>query len=67
MRNVTDFADNATLFFNQDLPTEFRQGKSWAYGAEFMLNKTREELPALQAIPGRRQYDRYLMSISENI
>lgn len=38
-KNVTDFADNATLFFNRDLPTEFRQGDAWSYGAEFMLNK----------------------------
>jgi hypothetical protein len=37
--NVTDFADNAQLFFNQDLSTEYRQGKSWSYGAELMLNK----------------------------
>src|SRR5690606_10977104 len=28
MRNVTDFADNAQLFFNEDLSTEFRQGDS---------------------------------------
>jgi hypothetical protein len=39
MRNVTDFADNAELFFNEDLSTEYRQGKSWSYGAEFLLNK----------------------------
>lgn len=37
--NVTDFADNATLFFNEDLPTEFRQGKAWSYGLEMMLEK----------------------------
>lgn len=40
MDNVTDFADNAQLFFNPDLPTEFRQGKSWSYGFEFMLEKS---------------------------
>jgi hypothetical protein len=39
IKNVTDFADNAEIFFNEDLPTEFRQGKSWAYGMEFMINK----------------------------
>jgi hypothetical protein len=39
MQHVTDFADNATLFFNQDLSTEYRQGRSWSYGTEFMLNK----------------------------
>lgn len=37
--NVTDFADNAQLFFNRDLSTEYRQGKSWAYGLELFLNK----------------------------
>jgi hypothetical protein len=39
IRNVTDFADNAQIFFNKDLSTEYRQGKSWSYGAEFLLNK----------------------------
>jgi len=39
IQNVTDFADNASIFFNQDLPTEFRQGTSTAYGTEFMLQK----------------------------
>ena len=39
MRNVTDFADNAQLFFNPDLPTEFRQGTSWSYGLELMAQK----------------------------
>lgn len=37
--NVTDFADNAQLFFNRDLPTEYRQGDSWSYGLELMLQK----------------------------
>jgi hypothetical protein len=37
--NVTDFADNAQVFFNDDLATEYRQGDSWSYGAEFLLNK----------------------------
>lgn len=44
IRNVTDFADNAELFFNHDLSTEFRQGISWAYGAEFFLVKTQGRL-----------------------
>jgi hypothetical protein len=39
MKNVTDFADNAVIFFNEDLSTEYRQGKSSSYGAEFMVNK----------------------------
>lgn len=49
MRNVTDFADNAQLFFNEDLSTEFRQGKSSSYGAELMLNKTRGRLTGMLA------------------
>jgi hypothetical protein len=47
MRNVTDFADNAQLFFNQDLSTEFRQGDSKSYGIEFLLNKTRGRLTGM--------------------
>ena len=39
MSNVTDFADNAQLFFNQNLSTEYRQGDAWAYGLELLLNK----------------------------
>jgi hypothetical protein len=44
MSNVTDFADNAQVFFNEDLPTEFRQGKSWSYGAEAMITKREGKL-----------------------
>lgn len=44
IKNVTDFADNADIFFNQDLSTEFRQGKSWAYGLELMLTKKEGKL-----------------------
>jgi len=39
MQHVTDFADNAQLFFNEDISTEYRQGQSWSYGAEFLINK----------------------------
>ncbi|HYC84295.1 MAG TPA: TonB-dependent receptor [Chryseosolibacter sp.] len=39
MDDVTDFADNAQLFFNDDLSTEYRQGRSWSYGLEFMVYK----------------------------
>lgn len=42
--NVTDFADNAQVFFNDDLPTEYRQGRSWSYGAEFLLAKREGKL-----------------------
>ena len=61
IKNVTDFADNADIFFNEDLSTEFRQGKSWAYGIEFMVNKTQGRLTgsvgytlskAMRKIPG---------------
>lgn len=42
--NVTDFADNAEIFFNDDLSTEYRQGKSWAYGLELMAQKNEGKL-----------------------
>jgi len=41
MQNITDFADNADIFFNEDLATEFRQGDSEAYGLELQLKKTK--------------------------
>ncbi len=44
MNNITDFADNAELFFNQDLSTEYRQGDAWAYGLEFFLTKNQGRL-----------------------
>jgi hypothetical protein len=47
MRNVTDFADNAQLFFNHDLSTEFRQGNSESYGVEFLLNKKKGRLTGM--------------------
>jgi hypothetical protein len=61
IKNVTDFADNADIFFNQDLSTEFRQGKAWAYGLELMINKTSGRLTgsvgytlskAMRKVPG---------------
>ena len=45
--NITDFADNAQIFFNDDLATEYRQGKSWSYGTEFMLNKKQGKLTGM--------------------
>ncbi|MEQ9165134.1 MAG: TonB-dependent receptor [Fulvivirga sp.] len=39
IQNVTDFADNAQLFFNDDLTTEYRQGNSSSYGLELMAQK----------------------------
>lgn len=47
VKNVTDFADNAQLFFNKDLSTEYRQGKSWSYGTEWMVSKTRGKLTGM--------------------
>ncbi|MBL7856954.1 MAG: TonB-dependent receptor [Cyclobacteriaceae bacterium] len=61
IKNVTDFADNAEIFFNEDLSTEYRQGDSWAYGTEFMLTKVTGKLTgmvtytwskAMREIPG---------------
>lgn len=39
MARVTDFADNANIFFNPDLAVEFRQGNSQAMGLEFSAQK----------------------------
>jgi hypothetical protein len=39
MYDVTDFADNAQIFFNPDLAVEFRQGDSRAMGLEFSAQK----------------------------
>ncbi|MEN8249539.1 MAG: TonB-dependent receptor [Bacteroidota bacterium] len=41
MFNVTDFADNADIFFNEHLATEFRQGDAWSYGLEGQIKKTK--------------------------
>jgi hypothetical protein len=42
--HITDFADNAQLFFNTDLATEYRQGTSLAYGLEVMAEKKQGNL-----------------------
>jgi len=47
MQHVTDFADNASIFFNEDLSTEFRQGKAVSYGIEFMATKTKGKLTGM--------------------
>lgn len=44
MKHVTDFADNANIFFNPDLAVEFRQGSSWAKGLEFSGQKKEGKL-----------------------
>lgn len=45
--NVTDFADNAQIFFNENLSTEYRQGDAWAYGLELLANKTEGKLTGM--------------------
>jgi hypothetical protein len=47
VNNVTDFADNAEIQLNRDLATEYRQGDSWSYGAEFMINKVEGKLTGM--------------------
>lgn len=47
MTRVTDFADNAQIFFNENLSTEYRQGDARAYGLEFMLNKKEGKLSGM--------------------
>jgi hypothetical protein len=47
IKNVTDFADNAEIILNRDLSTEYRQGDSWSYGSEFMVNKTEGRLTGM--------------------
>lgn len=44
MHHVTDFADNASIFFNPDLAVEFRQGNSIAKGLEFSAQKKEGKL-----------------------
>jgi hypothetical protein len=56
IKNVTDFADNAELFFNEDLSVEYRQGKSWSYGAEFMLAKMRGKLTGMMSYTLSKTY-----------
>ena len=41
---ITEFADNANIFFNPHLSTEFRQGDLEAYGLEFFLQKNKGKL-----------------------
>ena len=41
---LTEFADNAELFFNPHLATEFRQGESESYGLELYLRKSKGDL-----------------------
>ena len=54
--DITDFADNAVIFFNQDLATEFRQGEMESYGVELLLRKNKGRL---------RGYTNYTLSKAE--
>lgn len=38
-QNITEFADNAQIFFNEHIATEFRQGKAISYGLELLLRR----------------------------
>lgn len=44
MNNTIDFKDHAQLIMNRELDGELRFGKSYAYGAEFQLQKTKGKL-----------------------
>ncbi|MFW5762556.1 MAG: TonB-dependent receptor plug domain-containing protein [Cyclobacteriaceae bacterium] len=44
MDNIVDFRDNAQVFFNENLPLELLPGKSTAYGAEFLVRKSKGKL-----------------------
>ena len=55
-KDITEFADNAAIFFNQDLATEFRQGELESYGVEFLLKKNKGRL---------RGYTNYTLSKAE--
>lgn len=54
--NITAFADNAVIFFNRNLATEFRQGTLESYGIEFLLRKNKGKL---------RGYTNYTLSKAE--
>ncbi len=43
-KDVTAFVDNADLFFNQHIATEFRQGEQESYGLELFLQKKKGKL-----------------------
>lgn len=44
MQNSIDFKDHAMLLLNRELEGELRFGKSWAYGAEFLVRKVKGDL-----------------------
>ncbi|MEZ4972061.1 MAG: TonB-dependent receptor [Cyclobacteriaceae bacterium] len=69
LQDVTEFADNANVFFNKDLAVEFRQGQSTAYGIEFLAEKTEGKFTGFasytlskvtRTVPGVNQGKAYL-------
>ncbi|MFV0346313.1 MAG: TonB-dependent receptor [Bacteroidales bacterium] len=42
--NITAFADNSEVFFNEDIITEIRSGEGKAYGLEFSAQKNKGKL-----------------------
>jgi hypothetical protein len=44
MQNTIDFKDHAMLLLNKELEGELRFGRSWAYGAEFLVRKVKGDL-----------------------
>lgn len=44
MKDVTEFADHADIFFNEHLAKEFRQGEGTSYGLELYLRKAKGRL-----------------------
>ena len=44
MQNQVDFADNADILLNRYLEGDIRQGKGWAYGAEFFVRKQKGKM-----------------------
>jgi hypothetical protein len=41
MNNALDFKDNAEILLNPHIETELRRGKSWSYGVELYLKKSK--------------------------
>ncbi|MGB0402584.1 MAG: TonB-dependent receptor [Salibacteraceae bacterium] len=44
MQNQVDFVDNAEVLLNRHIESDIRQGKGWAYGAEFFVKKNKGDL-----------------------
>lgn len=66
MDGVIDFADNAQVFFNQDLATVLRPGRSDSYGAEFLVKKTRGKLNGWVSYTWSKT-TRYIDGVNQNM